>query len=301
MKHYKHILNILTFFLLFHVPICWAAPMEVYVSIPPQKWLSDQLGGERILTHVLVAKGQDPHTYEPTPKQISNLSRSKIYFTIGMEFEEQITRKLGAAVAGLTMIDVSRSLSKIAMAEGGHDHEDESADHGHHAATDPHVRLSPVNLGEMAKVMAEAMISADPDHAEFYRQNLQRTSDSLAQLHQRITNELAPFKGSAFYVFHPSFGYFAREYHLQQEAVEISGKSPSPKQLLALIARAKEDNVHIIFVQPQFDIKSATTVAQAIDGMVEPLDALAEDVAANLLHISAKITAALSKKNGATP
>ena len=300
MKYYKYTLNILTFLLLFYTPNCWAAPMEVYVSIPPQKWLSDQIGGERILTHVLVAKGQDPHTYEPTPKQITNLSRSKIYFTIGMEFEEQITRKLGAAVAGLTMVDVSRSLTKIAMVEGDHNHADEPADHGHHAATDPHVWLSPVNLSKMANVMAEAMISADPDHAEIYRQNLQRTSESLAQLHQRITNELAPFKGSAFYVFHPSFGYFAREYDLQQEAVEISGKSPSPKQLLALIARAKEDNVRIIFVQPQFDIKSANTVAQAINGVVEPLDALAEDVADNLLHISTKIAAALSKNEGVT-
>lgn len=298
MKIYRHVLNILAFFLLFSAASCWAAPMEVYVSIPPQKWLSDQLGGERILTHVLVTKGQDPHTYEPTPKQIASISRSKIYFTIGMEFEEQITRKLGAAVAGLTMIDVSRSLTKIAMAEGGHNHADEPTDHGHHAATDPHVWLSPVNLSKMANVMAEAMISADPDHAEIYRQNLQRTTENLARLHQRITDELAPFKGSAFYVFHPSFGYFAREYHLQQEAVEISGKSPSPKQLLALIARAKGDNVRIIFVQPQFDTKSASTVAQAINGVVEPLDALAEDVAGNLLHISAKITAALSTHNG---
>lgn len=271
--------------------------MEVYVSIPPQKWLTDQLGGEKVITHVLVAKGQDPHTYEPTPKQISNLSRSKIYFTIGMEFEQQITGKLAASVAGLTMIDTSQSLAKIDMNAGGHHHEASSADHGHNM-TDPHVWLSPVNLREMAHVMAAAMTIADPDNALYYEQSLQRVTDTLSRLHQQIQTDLAPFKGSAFFVFHPSFGYFARDYNLEQEAVEISGKSPSPKQLSALITQAREDNVHVIFVQPQFDTKSAATVAQAIGGVVEPLDALAEDVAGNLLNIAAKIKSALTRKEG---
>ena len=271
----------------------FAAPMEVYVSIPPQKWLTDQLGGDKVVTHVLVNKGQDPHTFEPRPRQISALSRSRLYFTIGLEFEKQITGKLGAAVAGLTMVDTTGSLEKIVMA-GGHDPHAEHGDH-RQEATDPHVWLSPLNLIRMADDMAAAMISADPGNAESYRQNLQRTSAALSELHNELATDLAPFKGAAFYVFHPSFGYFAREFKLEQEAVEIAGKSPSPRQLSALIARARADGVRIIFVQPQFDVKSAATVAQAIDGVVEPLDPLAEDVAGNLRNIAAKIKTALDQ------
>jgi zinc transport system substrate-binding protein len=271
----------------------FAAPMEVYVSIPPQKWLTDQLGGDKVVTHVLVNKGQDPHTFEPRPRQISALSRSRLYFTIGLEFEKQITGKLGAAVAGLTMVDTTGSLEKIVMA-GGHDPHAEHGDH-RQEATDPHVWLSPLNLIRMADAMAAAMISADPGNAESYRQNLQRTSAALSELHNELATDLAPFKGAAFYVFHPSFGYFAREFKLKQEAVEIAGKSPSPRQLSALIARARADGVRIIFVQPQFDVKSAATVAQAIDGVVEPLDPLAEDVAGNLRNIAAKIKTALDQ------
>lgn len=271
----------------------FAAPMEVFVSIPPQKWLTEQLGGNKVVTHVLVDKGQDPHTFEPTPRQISALSRSRLYFTIGLEFEKQITGKLGAAVAGLTMVDSTGSLEKIVMS-GGHDphpgHES-----GHQEATDPHVWLSPLNLIRMADDMAAAMISADPGNAESYRQNLQRTSAALGELHNELAADLAPFKGAAFYVFHPSFGYFARDYQLEQEAVEIAGKSPSPRQLSALIAKARADGVRIIFVQPQFDVKSAATVAQAIDGVVEPLDPLAEDVVGNLRNIAAKIRTALDQ------
>lgn len=271
----------------------FAAPMEVFVSIPPQKWLTDQLGGDKVVTHILVDKGQNPHTFEPTPRQISALSRSRLYFTIGLEFEKQITGKLGAAVAGLTMVDSTGSLEKIAMA-GSHDPHAEHEDH-HQEATDPHVWLSPPNLIRMAADMAAAMISADPGNAESYRQNLQRTSTALSELHKELAVDLAPFKGAAFYVFHPSFGYFAREYQLEQEAVEIAGKSPSPRQLSALITRARAEGVRIIFVQPQFDVKSAATVAQAIDGVVEPLDPLAEDVVGNLRTISAKIKTALEQ------
>jgi zinc transport system substrate-binding protein len=83
--------------------------------------------------------------------------------------------------------------------------------------------------------------------------------------------------------------------------VEVSGKSPTPKQLSTLIARARQDRVRIIFVQPQFDSRSAAAVARAIDGVVEPLDPLAEDVAANLRTMAARIATALSHDSQARP
>lgn len=283
-----------------------AAPLEVFVSIPPQQWLSEMIGGELITTGVLVARGQDPHTFEPTPRQISSLARSRLYFTIGMEFEQQIIRKLDGAISTMAMVDTTATIDKIAtslpgLEEAGH-HEEKTSHGGHqHVGDDPHVWLSPPNLIKMAKVMAEAMIIADPDHAATYRQNLKQTTDSLAQLHRDIAAMLAPFKGASFYVFHPSFGYFAKEYGLQQEAVEISGKSPTPKQISALIAKAREDKVRIIFVQPQFDSKSATAVARAIGGVVEPLDALAEDIPANLRTMALQIKKSLEHSSQTQP
>lgn len=284
-----------------------AAPLEIFVSIPPQKWLSEKIGGELVSTNVLVARGQDPHTFEPTPKQISSLARSRLYFTIGMEFEQQITHRLDGAVASMRMVDTTATIDRIpaihlaSHAESGHTEDlevpagvEEHEKHAHHhAGDDPHVWLSPPNLIRMAEVMAEAMSVADPEHAATYRQNLSRTTDSLTQLHRDIATMLAPFRGASFYVFHPSFGYFAREYGLHQEAVEISGKSPTPKQISNLIAKAKGDKVRIIFVQPQFDSKSATAVARAIGGVVEPLDALAEDIPTNLRTMALQIKKAL--------
>ncbi|MDP3479749.1 MAG: zinc ABC transporter substrate-binding protein [Desulfoprunum sp.] len=296
MKLHLTALSLLLVYLLSCASASWAAPMEVYVSIPPQKWLSDELGGDRVITHVLVTKGRDPHTYEPTPKQISALARTKVYFTIGLEFEKQITQKLAATVANLRLVDSTHGITRIPMTEDTH--ETAHKDHGGHTGDDPHVWLSPVNLQIMAKEMAAALVAADPENTTIYERNLARITAELAQLHLVLQKELAPYKGAAFYVFHPSFGYFAKEYNLRQQAVEIAGKSPSPRQLSALIGMARQDKMKIIFVQPQFDTKSAQTVAQAIDGIVEPLDPLAEDVVGNLKIITEKITSALNGKEG---
>jgi len=295
--------------------VCSSAPMEIFVSISPQKWLSDQLGHDRVITHILVGKGQDPHTYEPTPKQITTLSRATLYFTLDLEFEKQIVPILQKTMPNLHLIDTAGAIPKIDMTshehqkpgqetDDRHDHKGHSHDeqaqtdgkHPHQQGLDPHVWLSPLNLKIMAAAMAEALMTHDPEHKVTYEQNLLAVNETLDRLHQEITSELAPFQGASFYVFHPAFGYFAHAYHLQQQAIETGGKSPSPKQLSSLITKARESGTRVIFVQPQFDPKSAQAIANAIDGEVVPLDPLAEDVAANLQIMAAKIKTALTTR-----
>ncbi|RUM43113.1 MAG: ABC transporter substrate-binding protein, partial [Desulfocapsa sp.] len=155
----------------------------------------------------------------------------------------------------------------------------------------------PANLKIMAEAMTRAMIAADPANSSFYAKNLRQVNEKLDQVNQDIVRILSPCRDSTFYVFHPAFGYFAHAYDLDQVAVELEGKSPSPRQLSALIKQARNDNVKIIFVQPEFDKKNAEAVASAIHGRVVPLDPLAEDVPANLKIMAEQIRAALSGNN----
>lgn len=273
-----------------------SAAMEVFVSIGPQKWLVESVGKELVQVEVLVKKGQNPHSFEPTPRQVAALSRAKIWFTLNMEFEQQLVRKVRAVAPGLLIVDMTEHVEKLAMSAQGHEHEEETIGHEHgEPVVDPHVWLSPLNLQLMAGTTAETLATADSAHAAAYKNNLTAAQQELAELDQRISRQLKPFKGSSFFVFHPSFGYFAHSYGLVQEPVEIGGKSPGPRQLATLAARAKADGVKVIFVQPQFDPKSAQAVAAAINGEVVPLDALAEDVAASLTIMAAKIEAALQR------
>lgn len=269
-----------------------AAPLEVFVSIPPQKWLSDRIGGDLVNTRVLVGKGQNPHTFEPSPKQITYLCRANLYFTMGMEFEEEIGRRIEKSANKLKFVSITDRIKKIAMSEQGAEHSD-SVKH-HHGELDPHVWLSPLNLKIMAAETAKAFIKKDPANKASYERNLRVVLANLDRLHDAIRQKLAPYKGASFYVFHPSFGYFAHAYGLKQKSVEVGGKSPSPRQLAALITGAKADEARVIFVQPGFDPKSAAAVAGAINGEVVPLDSLAEDVPGSLEIMAQKISKALA-------
>jgi zinc transport system substrate-binding protein len=289
MKARSMLLSILYLLLLTHS----ASAMDVFVSIAPQKWLADNLGGGLITTHVLISEGREPHTFEPTPKQMAKLSKASLYFTVDMEFEHQLVRRLASNINNLKFVNSAQHVTKIPIITD--DHHDHSGHAKHNESLDPHIWLSPLNLKIMAKEMAEAMIDADSENEARYRENLALFTKKLDALDQRIGQQLAPFAGRTFYVFHPSFGYFAHDYKLHQKAVEVAGKSPSPKQLSQLIAQAKKDNVKIIFVQPQFDTKSGEAIARAIEGEVVPLDPLAEDVAENLEVMMQKIKSALSK------
>lgn len=294
-----------------------ASNLKIAVSIPPQKWLCQKIGGNLVTTEVLVAKGQDPHTFEPSPRQMAALLKSKLYFTLGLDFEFQVLKKIDQSSSKIKVVDTSLHQNGDKDVSGhedtnraqvshheqdshhdkeGHHEEESHRPHHDHEGEDPHIWLSPVLLKEVAEVMASAMSDEDPKNAGMYGKNLDLLLAELDQLHATIQKRLAPYEGASFYVFHPAFGQFAATYGLVQEAVEIEGKEPSPKQLKALISKARSENVRIIFVQPQFDVKSAEAVANAIEGEVIPLDALAEDVASNLTEISKRIESALATR-----
>ena len=269
------------------------AAINVMVSIAPQKWLVDRLGSKAVDCEILVPAGQDPHSFEPKPRQTAHLAKARLYFTVGLPFEERLREKIEATGMPARFIDSAAGIAKIPSTE--HESQERNGRHIHHdGEDDPHVWLSPKNLMLMAKNIGQALSEADPANARIYADNLRRLQEELAALHVSISSRLKPFAGAAFYVFHPSFAYFAHDYGLRQEAVEIEGKSPSPRQLQHLIAAARKDGVRVVFNQPQFDPKSAKAVAEAIGGRVIPLDPLAYDVAANLNLMATSIAAALS-------
>ncbi len=273
--------------LLLPVNVFAAKPLEVFVSIAPQKFLADRLGGDRINTQVLIDEGKSPHLFHPSTRQLVAISKAALLFTIDMEFERILVKKLSQASVSLKVINSVQGIEKKAF-PGQHEHND-------HTTLDPHVWLSPPLLIQMASTMTDAIAGMDPENAAFYNANLRNLTAEFEAVDKKIQMELAAFAGSSFYVFHPSFAYFARRYGLHQEAVEIEGKSPTPKQLSKLITKARKENVKVIFVQEQFDPRSAKTVAQAIGGEVLSLNPLAENVMENLQVMAATIRSGLSR------
>jgi zinc transport system substrate-binding protein len=272
-----------------------SSALEVFVSIQPQAGLVEAVGGDCVRAHVLIKPGQDPHTFNPTPRQMMALGRAKLYFKIGLPFEHRILSKTQHGEWQFAVIDTAEGIKRRTM-NGHHDHDEiDSKNHDHEVGLDPHIWLSPPLIKVQARNVADALAHADPGHAKEYRNNLERFLSRLNRTHERIQDMLRPYKGDSFYVFHPAFGYFGDAYGLHQEAVEVEGKRPSPRQLMNLIREAKAKDVRVIFVQPQFDQRSAQVVAQNIDGVVIPMDPLARDVLQTLEDMAGKMERALKK------
>ncbi len=288
-------LCIVTLLIILAVPAFGSLP-TIYVSIPPQQWLIKAIAGKLATTEILLGKGQDPHTFEPTPRQIAGLSKAELYFTIGMPFENHLSMKLEQTNSNLKIVDTSQGTHKISDEEHSSAAHSDAHDSSHNDL-DPHIWLSPVNLITIAANMTESMVETDPANREAYEKNYTILKQRLLELHEKIKIRLAPYEGAQFFVFHPAFSYFADEYHLRQVPVEIEGRSPSPKQLFKIVSQARSQNIHVLFIQPQFDPNSAKVVAQAIDGTVVALDPLAEDIIVNLETMANAIAESLKNRN----
>ncbi len=270
-----------------------AEPVEVFAGIPPVAYLVEHIGGDRVHVEVFIQPGQDPHTFEPGPRQIQALGKAKLFFKVGMPFENQLLEKIRSVHPGLTVVDTAAGIKKRLLAAdssvAGGDHGDQDS-HGHWPEElDPHVWLSPPLVKIMAINIALALEKIDPGDATYFKTNLLELHRELDSADAKIRQALKPYAGRSFFVFHPAFGYFGDCYHLKQQAIEAEGKQPSPKQLRELIQKAKSKNVKIIFIQPQFDRHIAQAVADAIGGRLVPINDMEKDVLANLQDMAGKI------------
>jgi zinc transport system substrate-binding protein len=248
-----------------------AGEISAFVSILPQAYFVERIGGKHVDVTVLVGPGRSPATYEPTPKQMARLGRSQLYFRIGTPFERGFIDKISRTFTNLTIIDTRKgvTLRYFKQSQGLE-------------VPDPHIWLDPKRVKIQAETISKVLKETDPAHADEFEKNLKAFQADLDRVDMKIAGILAPLKGGKIYVFHPAFGYFAESYGLTQVAVEIEGKEPSPKQLSRLINMAKKEEVRVIFVQPQYATKEARTVARAIGGVVVPINPLPRNYLKNL-------------------
>jgi zinc transport system substrate-binding protein len=278
-----------------------AAGVKAFVSIAPQQYFVQKIGGDQVEVSVLVARGADPHTYEPKPRQMATLAKTDVYFAIGGEFEKAWMPKIAAANPRMQIVPTDAGIVKIAMT--GHHPEDEEGrkaargkDMQHKRATgepDPHIWLSPPLVKIQAANIRDALVAVDPANRAHYEENFARFLQEIDVLDAELKSLFADSQGTRFMVFHPSWGYFAQAYGLEQVPIEIEGKDPKPAQLQELIHYAKEHGIKVIFTQPEFSAKSAEMVARDIGAQVVVADPLAENWAENLRTVGRKFKAAL--------
>jgi len=258
--------------------------MPVYVSIVPQKYFVEKIGG--------VQPGASPATYEPKPRQMVALSRTNIYFAIGVPFEKVWLKKIAAANPKMRIVNIQEGIIKIPMEPHRKHGEEPHKGTYNRIVKDPHIWLSPTLVKIQARNILNALVAMDQANKSVYEAGYKQFIIEIKNLDAELKGIfVGKRKGLEFIVFHPSWGYFAGEYGLKQIPVEIEGKDPKPADLQRLIKHAKKLGVKVIFVQPQFSAASASVIAQAIGGKVAFADPLALNWPDNLRQVAAKFKA----------
>jgi zinc transport system substrate-binding protein len=297
----KWVMVLLLAVLTFSLSGCRAAEQEpishnvITVSIVPQKYFVERLAGDHFSVNVLVAPGQSPENYEPTHSQMRAISASAAYLQIGAQFEDVWIEKIRSSNPDMVIFDSSSGIERIPMQEHSHEEEGASAEQHTDEELDPHIWTSPALVKIQSQNITNLLIQIDPANEQDYRANLAAFLGDIDQLDQELQAEFKDLTNRKFMVYHPAWGYFARDYGLEQIAIEVGGTEPSAREMSQIIDLAKSEEIKVIFVQPEFSTRSAQAIADEIGGSVVPISPLEYDWLENLRSIGKILSGTLAK------
>lgn len=274
--------------------------LNIAVSVAPQRYFVERIGGQRVQVSVMVGPGDEPHTYEPRPEQLKSLSTTHAYLSIGVEFEDTWLDRLAAVNPDMLVVDttvgIQRTPLKVPHLHSADEPAEAEAAHGESELEnpDPHIWLSPALTSIQAQTIYDTLAQIDPDHQDTYAANLERFLTDIDTLDRSIRDTLAELPVRKFMVFHPTWGYFARDYGLEMIPVEIGGQEPSAAEMAGLVDFARHENITVIFAQPELSTRAAETIASEIGGQVVLVNPLAADWADNLQRVADAFARALS-------
>lgn len=253
----------------------------IFVSIAPLKPIVEAIVGDDFSVEVLVPAGASPETFEPTPKQFIALNESVMVLSTGLlDFEKSILQRVHDQSK---VINLSQGIATIA-GSCSHTHHGKHCHHG----VDPHIWCSPKCIDIMAKNTYNAIVAMVPD--KDFSTAYSTLNEQIKELDSVVTklcdNSSLPY----FIIYHPALTYLARDYNLEQVAIEHEGKEPSAKHLATIIERARRDGMKRVFYQSEFPESSVAIVAEDIGAETVEINPLDENIFENIVTITTLIT-----------
>ncbi len=219
----------------------------VTVTIPPFAYFVEKIADDKVNVNVMVSNGNNPETYEPYAQQMVELSNSSIYFKVGnIGFEQTWMKKLQDNAPQMKIIDTSVGITP-AKTPGGN--------------IDPHTWMSCKNARIISRNILKALCELEPSNKDFFEKNYQSLLSIIDKQDSLITEQVTqnPKFEHKFVIYHPILTYFARDYKLEQLAIEEEGREPSAAQLQSLIERAKQEKIKYCLIQAEFANRNTTT------------------------------------------
>ena len=244
---------------------------KITVSIEPLRYLTEQIVGDRFEVVTMVPKGSSPETYEPTARQMADLSESILYIKVGeLGFERTWMPRLTSNAPHITVVNSSEGITS-------------------HIGDDPHSWMSARNAIIMAHNIYEAVKRIDVKDSVFFRQRLDSLCSVIHATDKYIRQTTAQAHCKSFIIYHPALTYFASDYGLEQLALEEHGREPSAAELEQIISTARAKGVKTMFVQREFANRNVDIITNAIGARKVEINPLGYDWNKEMRRIAAEI------------
>ncbi len=244
----------------------------ISVSILPQKYFIERITGNDFKVNVLIPPGASPASYEPTPKQMKDMSKSVAYLRIGhIPFEKAWLNKLLEGNEHIKNFDMSEGIELIKGEEVRH------GDHFHEGGIDPHIWSSPKTTKQVVINTFKALVKLAPEKEQEYTNNYLKLMSDINVIDKGAEAIFEQMPNKAFMIYHPALSYIARDYGFTQISIEHDGKTPSPAHMKNMLELAKKHNIKTVFLQKQFNTENAKVIAKEINAELIQIDPLSED------------------------
>ena len=245
---------------------------KITVSIEPLRYLTEQIVGDRFEVVTMVPKGSSPETYEPTARQMADLSESILYIKVGeLGFERTWMPRLTSNAPHITVVNSSEGITS-------------------HIGDDPHSWMSARNAIIMAHNIYEAVKRIDVKDSVFFRQRLDSLCNVIHATDKYIRQTTAQAHCKSFIIYHPALTYFASDYGLEQLALEEHGREPSAAELEQIISTARAKGVKTMFIQREFANRNVDIITNAIGARKVEINPLGYDWNKEMRRIAAEMT-----------
>ncbi len=233
---------------------------KLTASTPPLKWLVEKIAGDEFEVISIIQPNMNHELFDPKPEDLRTLENSKLFFTYNaLSFEEKITDTI---TDKRKIIDLLKNANKDLLLEE-HDHDEDN--HGHdHGDFDPHVWFSLELMPMFAENIKNRLIETYPHKKETFEKNYSIFLEELNAFKQEINGKMSSKSKKYFMSYHPTLGYFLKNYNIKEISVEYQGKEPSAKKIKEIIEEAKEHSITTILVQPQFPKQSIEVISKEI-------------------------------------
>ena len=248
----------------------------IFVTITPMQSIIEEITAGDFDIEVIVPKGASPETFEPTPKQVTSFSDAELIFSTGLvDFEQSLVQRISGDAE---VVNLSNGIELIAgsCSHGNHKHK-----HG----VDPHIWTSPRALRTMVTNAHKAIMAHYPDSVK-YTEATGRLLERINKLDNYCATRIKAEGVEAMMIYHPAYTYYARDYGIEQIAIEHDGKEPSLRQTTALIEKAKEHGVKAILRQPQYSEDKVRAIANDAGAEIITTDPLAEDILGEIERVT---------------